>query len=668
MRSIFTLRILKFIIVLGVPISFGFSLLQSSDAFAVIDRTEAINFINGACSDPSGRRMAHAGYGDNTVLNTSNGTFTYDLRILHKRCRDGYVSEYAVTGYLGSCPVNGKYHNGEIPTQDCLKYTDRHAPGVMRECGNFRCIYTDVWTRNGIRMGSALQPSNGDYRLFEPVFPGRSATIPGWADINTRRLGTYTFRLDNLCDYYAGMGQSLCVDAYARINWYNYLLTPEITSFSDGSGLETPTSNLSVTGSISNTDTTNSMPDTEWRITQVVYPRGETIPRKAGGTSGGATAPCAYFTGNIACNDTSSTGSNMYPANQSTSQTGLMNVADYPIGTQICFAISVKNYLYSSTNTAQQPIDDWRHSALRCYVAGKKPKVNVLGGDLYVGRTLQGVPAPVSARVITSSSEMPTGTFTSWGEYAIVPTGPITNMRSGSASVDGRATNVNLLSFANTGVVTATCGGNLGCYEQGTSMPNIASRFRTSGSSPVITSGNLNDEGSGVYRATTAAVTIDESTITEGKSIVINAPDTDVTINGNISYQNGPFNRTSQLPQLVIIARNITINEGVGNVDAWLIAPGTYNGTTNSNGVIRTCNRPTNEINQDVCNTKLTVNGPVIANRLVMLRTAGADGSNPGDPAEVFNFRSDAYLWALGQSESAGRVTTVYTKELPSRY
>lgn len=58
-------------------------------------------------------------------------------------------------------------------------------------------------------------------------------------------------------------------------------------------------------------------------------------------------------------------------------------------------------------------------------------------------------------------------------------------------------------------------------------------------------------------------------------------------------------------------------------VDAWLISPGKVNAGTVTNGVIRTCQAPASSITAGVCNTKLQVNGPVVANRLIMLRTAG---------------------------------------------
>ena len=63
------------------------------------------------------------------------------------------------------------------------------------------------------------------------------------------------------------------------------------------------------------------------------------------------------------------------------------------------------------------------------------------------------------------------------------------------------------------------------------------------------------------------------------------------------------------------------------------------------------------------------MNGPVITDRLLLYRTAGAGtGAAAGDPAEVFNLRPDAYLWATALQNETARVKTVEFKELPPRY
>jgi hypothetical protein len=146
-----------------------------------------------------------------------------------------------------------------------------------------------------------------------------------------------------------------------------------------------------------------------------------------------------------------------------------------------------------------------------------------------------------------------------------------------------------------------------------------------------------------------------------------------VTIVGNQYYDinNGgaKYKNISQLPQLVIIANKIDIAAAVTQIDAWLY--------TDSGGSINTC--VTDELGATVgaitnltvgkCKNKLTVNGPVSTGKLYLWRTAGSGaGGASGDPAEVFNLRADAYLWAYARASGSGRVTTVYTTELPPRY
>ncbi len=443
---------------------------------------------------------------------------------------------------------------------------------------------------------------------------------------------------------------------------YDYNLQPSI-NLTDGTGAQTPQSRT-VEGFVAKSGATASKPDTPWRISMLVYSPTATI-NKNGGTTAGSVGPCTFFTGEASCDDTSVNGIRASPYTAaSTTESGTFNISSYDVGTRICFALSVRNY--------NQTTDGWRHSDLRCLIAGKKPKVDVLGGDLYVGRTMAGITSSSSGRVITSSTSNALGLFGSWSEYGIVSKGPVTEMSSGSGYAGGytgsTASSLNLLTFANSGNSAASCGGTLGCYQQPGPFPDVANRFKTSSESPTFNSGSLTSRGKGIYIGS-GTIYIDQSTIQEGKSIVINAPTANVVIRGNISYQPGPYSSLAQIPQVVIIANNITIQAGVENVDAWLIAPGTNNAGVVSGGVIRTCDVNTASISISVCSNPLTINGPVVANRLIMLRTGGSEpNARAGDPAEVFNLRSDAYLWALGQGEVGGRVTTVSTKELPPRY
>jgi uncharacterized protein YegL len=162
----------------------------------------------------------------------------------------------------------------------------------------------------------------------------------------------------------------------------------------------------------------------------------------------------------------------------------------------------------------------------------------------------------------------------------------------------------------------------------------------------------------------TGTLTLNTSTLAPNKTVVLKVNGT-VIIAGNQTYDSNnkgaKYKDISQLPQLVIIANKIIINNAVTNVDAWLIARG-------SDGTIQTC-EDTSASSINKCTNKLTVNGPVMANHLNLLRTAGSGtGAASNDPAEVFNLRADAYLWAAAHTIAYGRAQTVYTSELPARF
>ena len=646
---------------ISAPFAVSFLGLDAHDASAqVVDYDTAVNEINSRCR--SGYTIAHASYGSSPSVNMTTGTVTYNFNVLWKRCNGNYTGEYAITGYDGdACPVIGMYHDGWNGTRDCIKYTDRHGEGrSLGLCGTPRCVYSGF--NANVRKGGYNGPPVGT--LYSRTIGSRTATIPNWGSVGASTGSTNLF-IANICGaHFARVGswQTIyCTPSFVSVSWVrsNYSLVPSISNVTDGSAIEVPTTGLSVIGAVRNNGPTDSRANAPWQLTKLRYSKNSPIPQKAGGTSVSSSGPCIFFAGEQAC-DTVASGTRTYIRNNTVNHPGTTDIDDYPVGTRICFAMSVRQYTHTT--------EDWRHSALSCYVVGKKPKVNILGGDLFVGRAIAGAPSPISTRVVTSTSTNSSGTYGSWGEYAIASSGPVTAMASGSGYVDGSAAYSNLLTFVNSGNTSARCATSNGCYAHASALPSIAERFRTTSATPALSSGSLSGVATGLYRGS-GALSLSASTLPAGRSIIINAPTADVTITGDIRYANGPFSNASQLPQLVIIANSITINENVRQVDAWLIAPGRVSGGAVTGGVIRTCNRAPATISEGNCNQVLTVNGPVVANRLILLRTGGSEpNTRRGDPAEIFNFRPDAYIWALQQAQSGGRVTTVSTKELPPRY
>jgi hypothetical protein len=171
------------------------------------------------------------------------------------------------------------------------------------------------------------------------------------------------------------------------------------------------------------------------------------------------------------------------------------------------------------------------------------------------------------------------------------------------------------------------------------------------------------------------------------------------------TYESGTStNKSAALPQILIFADNVNITEGVTRVDAWLVVD---NGTINTcsghkfgdsaNGLI---GLEANDAGmRDAyksygnCDKTLVINGPVYANHLSLMRTAGAfhsDAENTSDgvldrsvganrddddkkkgavaPAEIFNLRADAYIWAYNQAQRYSEAVVTYTRELAPRY
>jgi hypothetical protein len=413
-------------------------------------------------------------------------------------------------------------------------------------------------------------------------------------------------------------------------------------------------STATLSPSVDNTGSTDSPADVAWQITNFNVARGGTVPD--GGSN--AQAPTTHY-GNGA--SVIQPGSGVFRRGGVTSITANPHtMADEEVGTRICYALSVSPY-NQSTGT------NWRHSTPDCVTIAKKPKVQVLGSDLIVGKGQ-------TSNIVTSSTTKGIGgsnqTFGSWGEYGIIASGRVTSMASGAGYSGGATSNVfcgvSLLTFSNvnTGQTSCSSASQMGGYANTKSLPDVGSRLNTSSSLGVSPTVNLASISTGSYAATGNVRVSASGPIVSGKWVVINAPTATVTINSDINYTTGTLDSLGDIPQVVIIANQIRIAGSVTNIDAWLIASGTA-------GNLFTCSdvATASELRSGNCDQRLTVNGPVMAKHLYLYRTAGAGtGNQTGDPAEVFNLRPDAYLWATGYLSDDGRLQTVTTKELPPRF
>ena len=524
--------------------------------------------------------------------------------------------------------------------------------------------FSNGWNGSGAPNGWASGGAGAlfvyEYAKF-PGDPGRAASPYTLYDVTQNDVG------NTLCQRIAWNPGSWNDTNWFASGWacanvpYNYSLVPSVTNPSGGGNAESDQGTIAVSGNITNNGPTKSRTNIDWQLTQIDYPASASIANKSGGT--GATA-CSYFTGESSCNvlnsGTESSGFG-YPNTRNYSGTGDLSNKD--LGTQVCFVLSVRNY--------QEGASDWKHSALSCIIINKKPKVQVLGGDLWVGRG-SGVS---TAQVVTGRTQSSGTYYGSWSEYGIVAPTTIRGMAS-AAGYSGGSTVANfctlsLLTFANTTSSGSCDANNVGGYAVATSQPiaALSSTLATRTTASISGTQDIASLAADTEYSATGDITLTSSAdVPKGKWVVISAPGRTVTIASNITYTNvitkdaaeSSTGLIGELPQVVIIAANIVINESVSQVDAWLAATDT----------VRTCSIfNVNDLGGDVCGTKLTVNGPVITDNLLLYRTAGAGkGAAAGDPAEVFNLRPDAYLWATALQNETARVKTVQSSELPPRY
>lgn len=452
-----------------------------------------------------------------------------------------------------------------------------------------------------------------------------------------------------------------CVTVAAPAKEFN--LIPDIDLERNDEGITEPGSSTRVTQTVTNQgeDPSNQ---TTWQLTVLTY--GPTTKVTDTNERDGGGNACASFGGNgppVTCEVPAEQKLEGVTFNGNASRTFdpvfVYNVPDdMPIGTKVCFVSSVSPPTQNNT-----PL--WRHSEMKCIVIGKKPKIQVWGGDIRSG-----------GKIDTSTSQLSGRTFGSWVEYAALSRGSNSGFSSGAALNNGSPMADQVLWSKLTLANVDDTGANVfGFYNFSLSSSSLAGQFSSAGTPTMSGSYNLNDLASSITPYRAGNITLTGTTISRGKTIIIVADGT-VTIQGDIAYEDADYASIRDLPQVVIKARNINIQGNVGRVDAWLLAlsagpDGTIN-TDDDNGMLNTCSNSTSPDSLTIseCNNRLTVNGPVVADIVYLRRTAGSEntGNARGEPAEIFNLRPDAYMWANAYGLGTGRVQTVYSRELAPRF
>lgn len=316
--------------------------------------------------------------------------------------------------------------------------------------------------------------------------------------------------------------------------------------------------------------------------------------------------------------------------------------ADAALGSRICVSWQI-------VSIVEPTVEAVTTIATSCVRVTQTPYVHVLGNDVRVGSSFLGGTSRTSdayGRVTTTGA--------SWVEYAITAPGTVEGLASQAGAINGSSapqSSWSALTFANT--APPPCSSNFGCFAAPTQLgtiPNVAAAVASA-----------RDNGAPINRTVGASFAVsslapefDLSNFTG--SVAVTSTGT-ITIDHDIIYRGSGLASASDIPQLVLVGRDINIAPNVQRIDAWLVASGT----------VTTCSGVAPSRLLADCAAGLTINGPIMAQQL-QLNRSGRSMGRPSDPAETINLRGDAYIWANRVASGTGTWQTVYTTELPPRY
>lgn len=182
----------------------------------------------------------------------------------------------------------------------------------------------------------------------------------------------------------------------SQLGWFcykgtDYNLTPTITgtpAFTDGDS--TGTNKATLSPSVNNTGSTASDANAQWRVVRFNLKPGAALV--AGGDSGSAPE---QFYGNGASAIANGTGVT-FAKNVTNLIVAKQVIGDFPIGTRICFALSVQPISQANGN--------WRNSTPFCVTIAKSPKFQVHGGDIRVGSNYVDQVSTSGSNIITTQT------------------------------------------------------------------------------------------------------------------------------------------------------------------------------------------------------------------------------------------------------------------------
>ena len=375
------------------------------------------------------------------------------------------------------------------------------------------------------------------------------------------------------------------------------------------------------------------------------------------------------------------------------------NVPDIDAGAEICVAAALyPSNSGSDTNLNAAGSGTWNVSDSKCFKIAKKPSLQVWGGGVFSNYTLK---TPVSIKNnLNGYVEYDIGAtnrnyiFGSGTELNLISINAVNGFSSGASTGFSHIENGiiwprynadnaveggveaellasygpggsfeaspnfclrSILTFANNNCSgrNGTAGrlGGSGQSDAGKNKEALIERFKNADDVPTID-----------YERVYSDYTISENVfVDKGRTRVINVEGGNAIIEHNIEFLNSTtYDSISEIPKLVIFAKNIKINCAVTQIDAVLIADGDVN----------TC-YDSDDINDRAHSNQLIINGSIITNTLSANRTYGAaKGANSIIPAEIINYDATLYLWGSSRADATGSggLDATYIHELAPRY
>lgn len=404
------------------------------------------------------------------------------------------------------------------------------------------------------------------------------------------------------------------------------------------------------------------------------------LVHRSGGDNFSVATPTSRFGGNVRHWKVQESGNSdsIYPASSQSFDDKTVELradnewADAKPGDRICSYIAVDQWAVTNG------VDDGRVrlSNIKCYDVGKKPQLQIRGGD---SKSQDGFAGSTFKSTTINPNNKKRGSLSQYGLISL--NNSVSNFGSAgytAASGNDAVTNNNWckLIYANTssaGSIRSACGG-IGNFDGGSGtytpgMPTVDDSKATTIGGNI----NLGSLDSKQYKIDGNANI--SGSLRQGVNTIIKI-NGNATINTNIGRDIQKYANLEDMPNLTLyVTGQLTVSNAVSEVNATIIA-NKLNTCVSSNddlGIVDGHNK---------CNSQLKINGSVIAtgtgNSIQLKRTFGSgnnasyeesDNNSAWSPSEIINLSPNTFLTTFAGNNNKNktyRITEV--RSLPARY